>query len=103
MKHYIFAKLNFTEFDWIKSYQENVPDIIEQAGGKILARTHKTEVSEGSCDQPHVILLVEFPSKKSADDFYTSEEYRPYLEARLAGSVSEIHSFAGEDSVGTSS
>ena len=102
MKHYIFAKLNFTAFDWIKSYQEEVPDIIEKAGGKILARTHKTEVIEGSCEQPHVILLVEFPSKKSAEDFYNGDKYRPYLEARLAGSVSEIHSFAGEDSVGES-
>ena len=103
MPHYTFAKLEIAEFDWVGDYQEVVPKIIEQYGGKLLARTHKNTVQEGECSAPHVVLLVEFPDADAADSFYHSPEYAPYLEARLAGSTAEIHSFAGEDSIGAKS
>jgi uncharacterized protein (DUF1330 family) len=44
-----------------------------------------------------VIVLIEWPSKDVADEFYASDEYRPYREARRQGASNEFLLLAGED------
>ncbi len=101
MSHYTFATLELTDLAWTEDYQVRVPKIIEQYGGKILARTPKVDIIEGEIDRPHVVLLVEFPSLEESEKFYNSVEYKPYLDARRGGSNANLFSFAGEDTIGT--
>jgi uncharacterized protein (DUF1330 family) len=100
MSHFTFATLELTDLSWTEDYQVAVPRIIEKYNGRIIARTPKVEMIEGSINCPHVVLLVEFPTKEDSELFYHSEEYRPYLEARSAGANANLYSFAGEDTIG---
>ena len=42
-------------------------------------------------------MLIEWPSKEVGDEFYESEEYRPYREGRRQGARNEFLLVAGED------
>lgn len=72
--------------------------MVERRGGRYLARTGRAERLEGEREPRQVFLLIEWPSREVADAFYESEEYRPFREARISGSVGEFFVVAGEDS-----
>ena len=97
MKHYVLVELEVTDPSWVAAYVQNVTKLIEQRGGRYLARTSNIQKLEGDRKAPSLIVLVEWPSKEIADSFYSSDEYRPYLQARLQGARSELMVVAGED------
>lgn len=101
MKFYTIAELEITDRAWIADYVQNVTKMVEERGGRYLARTSRVEKLEGERARPQLVLLLEWPSKELADAFYDSEEYRPYRERRLAGSRSELLLVPGEDVTGT--
>jgi uncharacterized protein (DUF1330 family) len=102
MKYYCIAELEIKDQRWIPSYVENVTKMIEERGGRYLARTSNVERLEGERGLPHVLLILEWPSKEAALDFYESEEYKPYLKSRTEGTRSELLLVAGEDITGAS-
>jgi len=71
--------------------------MVEQRGGRYLARTSSLEKIEGERALPQILVILEWPSKESAVAFYESEEYRPYRESRIAGGKNEFLLAAGED------
>jgi uncharacterized protein (DUF1330 family) len=97
MKYYAVAEMDITDPAWIKDYVANVTGMVERRGGRYLSRTATIEKVEGERPAPQVIVLIEWPSKEAADEFYASEEYRPYREARGAGARNEFLLVAGED------
>jgi uncharacterized protein (DUF1330 family) len=97
MKYYSVAELNVTDRAWVHGYVQNVTPMVERHGGRYLARTNNIERLEGSASNPHVFLIIEWPSREAAMAFYESEEYAPYLKRRLAGSRGEFVLVAGED------
>jgi uncharacterized protein (DUF1330 family) len=102
MKYYCIAELEIKDQNWIPAYVENVTKMIEARGGRYLARTSNVERLEGERNPPHVLLILEWPSKEAAIDFYESEEYKPYLKTRTEGTRSELLLVAGEDITGAS-
>jgi len=103
VKHYTVAELEVTEPSWVRDYINDVTPMVEARGGRYLARTGQAELYEGERQLPHVMLLIEWPSREAAEEFYESEEYRPYREARRAGSRGVFMLVAGEDSTGRAS
>jgi len=97
VKYYAVAEMEITDKSWVREYVANVTKMVEQRGGRFLARTPKVEKIEGERKVPPLFVMVEWPSKEAADEFYASEEYRPYLERRIAGSKGEFLLIAGED------
>jgi len=97
LKYYIVTELNVTNDNWVPSYLENVTRLVEQHGGRYLARSSKIEKVEGERQVPQLIAIVEFPSKEAATSFYTSAEYQPYLRQRQEGASTEMVLVAGED------
>jgi len=97
MKHYLVAELNVSNDNWVPSYLENVTRLVEQNGGRYLARTPKIEKLEGDRQIPNIFAIIEFPSKEAATSFYTSAEYQPYLRARQQGASTAMVLVAGED------
>ena len=97
MKYYSVAEMEITDKSWVAEYVKNVTKMVEQRGGRYLARTSKVEKVEGERKLPQVFLIIEWPSKEAAEAFYESEEYRPYREARIAGAKNEFLLVAGED------
>ncbi|HXN37641.1 MAG TPA: DUF1330 domain-containing protein [Solirubrobacteraceae bacterium] len=97
MKHYMVAEMEITDPSWIRDYVANVTGMVERRGGRYLSRTGQIEKVEGDRRRPQFIVLIEWPSKEAADDFYASEEYRPYRQARERGASNEFLLAAGED------
>jgi len=59
--------------------------------------TIDAEKVEGERTPAQVIVLIDWPSKELAEEFYDSEEYRPYREARGEGARNQFVLVAGED------
>jgi uncharacterized protein (DUF1330 family) len=97
MKYYAVAEMDVTDPGWIRDYVTNVTGMVERRGGRYLSRTARIEKIEGERTPPQVIVLIEWPSKEVAEEFYASEEYRPYREARGEGARNEFLLVAGED------
>lgn len=97
MKYYAVVEMEITDRSWIAEYVKNVTRMVEQYGGRYLARTSKVEKVEGERKPPQVFLILEWPSKETAQAFYESEEYRRYRESRIAGARNEFLLVAGED------
>ncbi|MEW6735390.1 MAG: DUF1330 domain-containing protein [Acidobacteriota bacterium] len=97
MKYYCVAELDITDQSWVPAYIKNVTKLVEQHGGRYLARTSNIEKIEGERKTPQIFLIIEWPSKEAAYAFYDSDEYRPYLKSRIEGASSEFVLVAGED------
>ena len=97
MKYYAVAEMEITDRSWVREYVKNVTSMVEQRGGRYLARTSKVERVEGERKLLQIFLIIEWPSKETAEAFYESEEYRPYRESRIAGAKNEFLLVAGED------
>ena len=97
MKYYAVVELNLKEDAWVPDYIKKVTQLVEQAGGKYLARTGNVEKIEGERAKPDLGVIIEFPSKEAVTTFYESAEYAPLLEQRKAGSQTELLLIAGED------
>jgi uncharacterized protein (DUF1330 family) len=97
MRHYTVAEMDVTDPGWIRDYVANVTAMVERRGGRYLARTAQIEKVEGERTPAQVIVLIDWPSKELAEEFYDSEEYRPYREARGEGARNQFVLVAGED------
>jgi len=97
VKYYAVAEMEITDRSWVREYVKNVTSMVEQRGGRYLARTSKVERVEGERKLLQIFLIIEWPSKETAEAFYESEEYRPYRESRIAGAKNEFLLVAGED------
>jgi uncharacterized protein (DUF1330 family) len=97
MKYYLVAELTVHDPSWVADYVTAVITLIEKHGGRLLARTPTIERLEGNRMQPQSVVLVEWPSREAAIDFYESKAYQPYRERRRAGADSQMFLFAGED------
>lgn len=100
MKYYSVGRMNVTDRAWVADYVANVTKMVEARGGRYLARTSHSEQLEGDSGVPQIFLVIEWPSREAAEAFYRSEEYRPYLERRLAGSQGDMFLVPGEDVTG---
>ena len=65
-----------------EKYREQVMPTIEAYGGRFVVRGGKFTVLEGAtpCDR---IAVLEFPSRKAAEDWYQSPAYQRILPLRL--------------------
>jgi uncharacterized protein (DUF1330 family) len=97
LKYYCVIELETTDPSWVPAYVENVTKLVEQSGGRYLARTSMLEKIEGERALPQILVILEWPSKEKAMAFYESEEYGPYRLSRMAGAKNEFLLAAGED------
>jgi uncharacterized protein (DUF1330 family) len=100
MKCYTVAEIEVTDPGWVAEYVANVTPLVQARGGRFLARTPSIQKIEGRRTPPQIVLLIQWPSRADAEAFYGSDEYRPYLDARRAGSTGEFVLVAGEDVTG---
>lgn len=97
MKYYSVAEIDIADQSWVPAYVKNVTGLVEQRGGRYLARTSRIEKLEGDRKVPQIFLIIEWPSKHVAKDFYECAEYRPYRQSRIEGARNEFLLVAGED------
>jgi uncharacterized protein (DUF1330 family) len=97
VKYYTVVEIDVTDPSWVPEYVKNVTPLVEQNGGRYLARTTQGEKIEGERKAPQVFVIIEWPSRAVADACYASAEYRPFRERRIAGAKNEMTLVAGED------
>lgn len=97
MKYYVVAEIDINDPSWVPAYVKNVTELVQQRGGRYLARTSNIQRLEGERKTPQLMVIIEWPSKEAAENFYRSNEYGPYLQSRLNGARNELVLVAGED------
>ncbi len=97
MKCYFVVESEVTDQSWVVDYLTNVTPMVERRGGRYLARTSKVKRLEGERKLLPLFIIIEWPSKQVAEEFYHSEEYKPYLKHRIAAAKNEFLLIEGED------
>lgn len=70
-----------------------VPGMLAEFGGRQLHGGRAVELLEGEGTSPDRMAVFEFPDMAACRAFIADAHYRPYREARMAGSSSPIHLF----------
>ena len=97
MKFYAIFQIEIKDPSWVQAYVQNVTGMVERRGGRYLTRTSTVEKLEGEGKAPQVAVILEWPSKEAAVEFYNSEEYRPYRQSRIKGTSGSAILVPGED------
>jgi uncharacterized protein (DUF1330 family) len=97
VRYYAVAELDVQDPGWVRDYVAEVTPMVERRGGRYLARSAQIEQLEGERPLPQILLIIEWPSREAAAEFYESKEYRPYRERRRAGARNEFRLVAGDD------
>lgn len=98
--HYTVAQIHIHDTKWVRKYAAEVTAMVERHGGQYLARTSNAELLEGTVERPSIFLIIAWPSRDVAQNFYNSQEYAEHLAARLKGSSGLNWLVPGEDAAG---
>jgi uncharacterized protein (DUF1330 family) len=101
MSIYLIADIQILDGTWVPEYAASVHKIVERHGGRYLSRSGNIETLEGNPPESTVIALIEFPSRAALDGFAADPDYRPFGEARQAGSISRFRVIDDTDIAGT--
>ncbi len=89
MPAYMIADITVTDPEAYAEYRAQVPSMIEQCGGRYLARGGEIDVGEGTW-QPGRIVIVEFDDVAAAKAFYNGPDYAPLKALRQRASTGSV-------------
>jgi len=92
---YVTANLTITDPSWVETYIPAVHDLVAKHGGRYIAQSTEVTVVEGDGPAPSVSVILEFPDRAAAEAWYNDDAYKPWLEARQAGSTGTALLFDG--------
>ena len=87
---YMIGDVDIKNIEEYKKYMEKVKPLIESYGGEYLIRGGEIDALETNLWKPTRMVLVKFPNKKIAMEWYNSDEYKPYKNIRLVNATSNI-------------
>ena len=94
MTAYVLAQLRFVDEKRYRRYQTHFPAVFAASEGKLLAADEAPQVVEGNWDLDKVVLM-QFPTLKSAHSFLQSAEYQAIAKDRKAGASNVGLIFSG--------
>ncbi len=83
MSGYVLANVEWTDEEGHAEYLKLLGPSLEAFGGETLARSPDSEVMEGDWHPEGAMVLITFPSRESATNWYHSNEYSEALAIRL--------------------
>ena len=86
---YMIGDVDIKNIEEYKKYMEKVKPMIESYGGEYLIRGGEIDALETNLWKPTRMVLVKFPNKKIAMEWYNSDEYKPYKNIRLKNATSK--------------
>lgn len=89
MPAYVIVEIDVQDAAAFEEYRAQVPATIARYGGRYLVRGGKTEALEGD-RPPGRMVVLEFPSREQAREFYDSPEYTPLKALRLRAAKSRL-------------
>ena len=78
MPAYAIVRATITDAERFKDYAARTPALLKKYGAKFLARGGDVVTMEGE-EEGRRIVLIEYPSKEKALEFYNSNEYAELL------------------------
>ena len=81
MAAYVIGDIEITDRAAFQEYRNRVGATVEQYGGKFVIRGGRVSPKEGDW-QPHLMVMLEFPSLEQAERWYNSPEYQPLIAIR---------------------
>jgi uncharacterized protein (DUF1330 family) len=89
MKAYVIAAETVNDPAIFDLYRKEVPATLVPFGGQFVVRGGGLTVLEG--EWPHLrCVIIEFPSRAAAEDWYKSAEYRKLISLRLKSSAGNL-------------
>ncbi|MDR9394970.1 MAG: DUF1330 domain-containing protein [Roseovarius sp.] len=88
MSAYIIARIHVHDPDAYQAYAARTVELAEKFGGRFLAKGGAQTGLEGSCPDRHVV--IEFPDRQAAVDWYNSDDYQEILPIALSSSDRDI-------------
>lgn len=85
MKTYIYCTMQIHDPETYLKYTALTPKTLNDYGGKFLTRGDVTDVLEGAPFEDRMVLL-EFPSRTTAEAWYNCKEYQDASQFRRAAS-----------------
>jgi uncharacterized protein (DUF1330 family) len=89
MKAYVIAAETVNDPAMFDLYRKEVPATLVQFGGQFVVRGANLTVLEGEWPHPRFVL-IEFPSRAAAEDWYKSAEYQKIISLRLKSTVGNL-------------
>ena len=87
MSAYLLANITINNPENYKEYVSRVKSVVEKFGGEYLVRGGEMNIIEGVWTNERNIV-IKFPSRKKAMEWYNSEEYKPIRQIRHDNAVS---------------
>jgi uncharacterized protein (DUF1330 family) len=82
MSAYLIAVETVHDEAMFAEYRKHVVATLEAFGGRFVARGGKLTVLEGEWQHPRTVI-IEFPSRESAEGWYKSADYQKIIGLRL--------------------
>jgi uncharacterized protein (DUF1330 family) len=89
MNAYVIAAETINDPAMFDLYRREVPATLVQFGGRFVVRGANFTVLEGEWPHPRLVI-IEFPSRAAAEDWYKSPEYRKIISLRLGSSAGNL-------------
>lgn len=89
MKAYVLGIETVHDEAIFGEYKKGVPSTLAPFGGKFIARGGKFTVLEGQWQQPRTVI-IEFPTRDAAEDWYKSADYQKILGLRHKSSSGNV-------------
>ncbi len=86
MPAYLVGVVNVTDPNTIVEYQQRVPAVVKQYGGRYLVRGGESDVLEGEPPGSRFVT-IEFPDRAAVRRFYDSPEYQEIVGIRTSAST----------------
>ncbi|MGV3482499.1 MAG: DUF1330 domain-containing protein [Sphingobium sp.] len=87
MPAYIFGKLTVDHWDWYREYRSVTEPLVERHGGRYLVKGGNGQRLEGSEPLGHALVLIEFPDRQAAENWYRDPEYSRMIALRQSSGV----------------
>ena len=94
MAAYIIARVEVTDWERYRQYTSATPEVIAKYGGKFIIRGGEILTLEGDPENRRLVV-IEFPSLRSAEEFFHSSEYTKVKELRVGASIGQFLAIAG--------
>ncbi len=90
MSGYVLADVTWTDQEGRSEYIELLGPSLAAYGGETVARSGDVAVMEGDWQPGEVTVLIAFPSRQAALDWYNSDEYNRALDVRKRSSDTRL-------------
>ena len=89
MKAYIVVTETINDQAMFDAYRKEVPATLTPFGGEFVVRGGNLAILEGVWQHPRLVI-IEFPSRQAAEDWYRSEAYQKVIGLRLKSTISNM-------------